>query len=199
MYLSCIHWSFHLPPFQRTRERIPLDSRRACSTSTPHLRPPCSLFSFLISSLPRMFSLGSQVQLPSNHLTKNLVHIRPYLLHVVPVRHDAVLERVPDLQQAPELRRRPLADEHLALERARQHAQGVLVCRRRTGSSTSAGRRRRSPPVWCRCRCRALWARCGGCLSFWRWEDVEGHRRLSGAVWRVLDGVSPERRAIAQS
>lgn len=51
------------------------------------------------------------------------VHVLPDLLHVIPVRDDAVLKRVPDLQQTPELRRRLLPDKDLALERAGQDTQ----------------------------------------------------------------------------
>jgi hypothetical protein len=53
------------------------------------------------------------------------VHVLPDALHVVPVRHDAVRERVADLEQAAGLALRARADEDVALERAR-HGAHVL-------------------------------------------------------------------------
>lgn len=59
----------------------------------------------------------------AQHLEALLVDVAPDPFHLVPVRHDAVLQRVVDLEQAAQVRGRARANEQVALERARQHAQ----------------------------------------------------------------------------
>lgn len=59
-----------------------------------------------------------QSHLLTQRLQPLVVDVSPDLLHVVPVRDNAVLQGVPNLQQAPELCCRLLPNEHLALQRA---------------------------------------------------------------------------------
>ena len=58
-------------------------------------------------------------------LTRSLQPLRidklPDPLHIIPIRHDAVLERIPDLQQSSQLLR-PLPNEHIPLQCTREHA-----------------------------------------------------------------------------
>jgi len=68
-------------------------------------------------------TLLSDTNLFAERFQPFIIDIAPDLLHVVPVRHDAVLKWIPDLEQPSELRRRLLADEDLALECAGQDAQ----------------------------------------------------------------------------
>lgn len=65
----------------------------------------------------------SQPHLLTQRLQTLIVHISPDLLHVVPVRDNAVLQGVPDLQQPPELRRGLLPDEDLTLQCASEYSE----------------------------------------------------------------------------